>query len=117
MSDENETAQTAKETIRILILGDVHLDTLVLPLSRKENSSKEDWWRVRRRGGAWLLEEIIGAAFNEMDNKVKPKVDIKSYDHKKADVEDEIIQSHLGREYQSSAAILTLLAHPHQVWT
>jgi hypothetical protein len=104
------TTQTGSKTLRILTLGDVHLDTLVLPVSRAQNAGKDNWWRVRRRGGAWLLEEIIRAAIAEIEPYVDKGYEIlvESYNHTDAGVQDDKIKSSLDKEYQNSAAILGL---------
>jgi hypothetical protein len=103
--------QSAGKAVKMLILGDAHLDTLIIPM--KWNSGKGNWWRLRRRGGAWLLEEVIRAAIEEIRKKVEEKgseIKVESYDHKTNGVEDGKIQSSLDKEYQSAAAILGLFA-------
>src|SRR5262245_16299058 len=64
----DQTAEWKKE-VKILVLGDLHVDTIIVPLPRPAKSSAaEAWesegncWRCRRPGGAWLLQEIIQAA-------------------------------------------------------
>jgi len=59
------------DTVRIFVLGDVNLDSLIVPLGPRSQAEplgqmgwlrEEHFWRHRRRGGAWLLAEIINAA-------------------------------------------------------
>jgi hypothetical protein len=74
-----------KGQVRIIVLGDLSLDTLVAPLPNDEKSSDSDpstrkdgklvaWnesdkhcLRIERKGGAWLLCEIINEALQFKD--------------------------------------------------
>jgi hypothetical protein len=57
MTTIRKTARTVKD-IRVLVLGDMNLDTLLAPASaaKGSNVSHRDgvWKRYRHRGGAWF---------------------------------------------------------------
>ncbi|HZY58403.1 MAG TPA: hypothetical protein VFE56_01490, partial [Candidatus Binataceae bacterium] len=106
--------------VRIFVLGDVNLDTLIVPLAPHKQSAETGrmaWlkegncWRHRRRGGVWLLAEIINAAlrspsFFEQFGKQMAE----TYDQEDSHVDDATIKTSLAADYLSSAALMGLFA-------
>jgi len=102
------SAALRPEDIKILVLGDVNLDTFLVPLVEDGQ-----WWRHRRRGGAWLLEEIIEMALKAIRTAAKDRgwrkaIEVKSYDHDAAGVDSIELKSAQDKQYWSAAAILGL---------
>jgi hypothetical protein len=118
MSSPPDVPEKNIKGVDIHVLGDVNLDTLIVPRrhSRKEPGDERmewekegNWWRHRRRGGAWLLSEIIDAALNEVRKIVSNEaVTVKSYNLQNARVDNDQIKSSLAPQYLSSSAILSL---------
>lgn len=104
--------------IDVRVLGDVNLDTLIVPRRRSKSESGRErmewemegnWWRHRRPGGAWLLCEIIEAALKEVKRvKGDGAVTVESYDEVDAHVDYNTIRSSLVSQYLSSSAVLSL---------
>ena len=80
MPPDPANAGTKLAELRILVLGDVNLDTLIVPLPRGDHppgktpmtwEHDRQYLRIRRRGGAWLLCDIINSALRFNDQKPK----------------------------------------------
>lgn len=65
--------------LKILILGDVSVDTLIVPVSdtdagpeieAKTREKQDNCWRHRRAGGVWLLKHIMDAAFASLKEEI-----------------------------------------------
>jgi uncharacterized protein YbgA (DUF1722 family) len=104
--------------IRIFVLGDVNLDTLLVPLPLPIQTSEtgqmawikeRNFWRHRRRGGAWLLAEIINAALRSSDFVAQVgRLKAETYNEKVNSVVDTSIETSLPDDYLSSTALLGL---------
>jgi hypothetical protein len=111
-----------QEDIQLLVLGDVSVDTLLVPLKEnergvplKENERGmgQQWWRHRRRGGVWLLEDIIEMALAEIRKESNVQgwgnsIAVHTYDKKEASVDNQTLKSTLDKQYWGAAAILSL---------
>ena len=95
MSPSKTTNKTHDQT-KILVLGDVHIDNVIVPIPRiqkplskgsQANYQLENWQKdiryhwFRRPGGAWLLKEIIKAGVKSEDSESDP---VKTYDEDEA---------------------------------
>lgn len=106
--------------LQTLVLGDVSLDTLIVPLSKGGRPSEDGgtswesegtcWWH-RRRGGAWLLCDIINDAL-AFDNPAEKKAD--TYNTTLDKVTDEEINTFVGQDHPSSSAVLGLFPRTPQ---
>ena len=117
MSSDPVHAGTKLSDLRILVLGDVNLDTLLVPLPRGDHppGKRPMTWegdahyrRFRRRGGAWLLCDMINSALRFKDLKIKSA---KVYSKSIAggyEVTDRRLESSLKTPYLESCAILGL---------
>jgi hypothetical protein len=105
--------------VRILVLGDVNLDSLIVPLPQERERAKErrmawqiedNCWLHRRRGGAWLLTEIINAALASPSFKYRfGKITAETYKETLCGVSNRTItSSSLLTDYLSSSVILRL---------
>jgi hypothetical protein len=121
MSPTNGTLETDTRDVRILILGDVNLDTLIVPLPQDRHPSEDrrmTWqtegtcWLHRRRGGAWLLAELINAALSSTSFVEKlGKHVAETYDQKANGIDDKAIESSHPTDYLNSSAILGLFPY------
>ncbi len=112
------TLDRTAANLRIFVLGDVNLDTLIVPLAPHKQStetrrmawlSEGNYWRHRRRGGAWLLAEILNAALRSRSVLDRfGKVRAETYDQQDSHVDDATITSSLATDYLSSAALMGL---------
>jgi ATPase family associated with various cellular activities (AAA) len=103
--------------LRILVLGDVNLDTLIVPFPRVDHSpgrtpmtweNDGHYLRIRRRGGAWLLCDIINSALKFGDQKLKNATAYSTTIPGLYEVTDERLNSSLETPYLESYAILDL---------
>jgi hypothetical protein len=104
--------------VNILVLGDVNLDTLFVPLApdpqpsdggRMAWQTERNYWLHRRRGGAWLLKEIIDAAVSSRsfaENVGKPALE--TYAEEANGVDNAALASSLPANYLTSSVILGL---------
>lgn len=110
-------AESAEPDFRILVLGDVNLDVLIAPLprdGRHQGVDRMTWesdtifYRYRRRGGTWLLHEMIRAAVTTDRFKDEAKAEVLTYDEEKCGVSSDHIESQIDLPYLNSATILGL---------
>src|SRR5438128_957128 len=97
------TLERDAANIRIFVLGDVNLDTLIVPLAPDRQSIESgqmawlrdgNFWRHRRRGGTWLLTEIINAALNSPNFAEQfGRVTAKTYDQRDSYVDNANIRA------------------------
>ncbi len=103
--------------VRVLVLGDVNLDTLIVPFPRGDRSPGQTsmtwendghYRRIRRRGGAWLLCDIINSALRFENQKVNNATVYSTTIPPPYLVTDERLDSSLVTPYLESYAILDL---------
>jgi hypothetical protein len=118
MSFAAEALDKKRDEVAILVLGDVNIDTLIVPRPHEAPASEDGrmaWqeegncWLHRRRGGAWLITEIINAALAAPSFVEACGVTIaKTYGIDENNVGDSVIETSLAEDYLSSLAILGL---------
>ncbi len=114
MSTVRNASAKRDDKIHILVLGDVNLDTLLVPLPAPDKvqlawHEARNYWRLRRRGGAWLIAEILEAALASPSFvSERNRIVVETYDRQLHGVDDPTIESTFATHYLTSAAILGL---------